>query len=335
MNDLDDLSATLWREPVWEQLNAYEMSKRCCAELTKRGQKIPSWMHIRDIIGKGSANDINRGKRDFRQEHANVLRKMEGFVDGIPDAMTPHVLNFWTAAVSLAQERFEEQTTHWQHQVEQAKIEVQQTQTVYRETMVQFDALQERADGLQSTVVALQGQLNSEQAVRKQTERMLENNKQDLIQQRDELRAALAHAQQEWNRAITRLEGIEKHELLQINQARDEARRDIENIEIKAKQEYDRCLSEKSHIDRQLRDVRVQLTQANQQRVLQEQDNVAMRDRLQRAETQVDHLSLENARLTETLQNMIKTQNETEQSKSAIAKKRRLLRRKHERKAKT
>ena len=86
--------------PDWAKLNAYERTKLACQELTRAGAPIPAWTALRDIIRKGSAGDINRAKKDFRLEHAEALRKMEGFsADGVPPALTPHILGMWTEAI--------------------------------------------------------------------------------------------------------------------------------------------------------------------------------------------------------------------------------------------
>lgn len=115
-----DLLTTLEATPDWNNLTAYEMTKRCCIELTKRGRRVPSWVSIRNIIGKGSANDINRGKEDFRHEHGEVLRKM-GDVKGVPDALAPHVISLWMTAVDLVRKEFDEQVAEWQVQIAQAE----------------------------------------------------------------------------------------------------------------------------------------------------------------------------------------------------------------------
>jgi hypothetical protein len=54
-------------------LTAYELTKVCCEALTKSGQRIPAWTVIRDMIGKGSANDINRLKRTIVLSLVRIL----------------------------------------------------------------------------------------------------------------------------------------------------------------------------------------------------------------------------------------------------------------------
>lgn len=321
-----DLRTKLESIPDWRSLNAYEMTKRCCAELTKCGQRIPSWTTIRDIIGKGSANDINRGKEDFRREHGDALRKMSGFVKGVPEALAPHILGFWQAAISLVREEFNGQVAEWQAQIEQAEAAVAHAEDVRDQAVSRAEALQGQIAGLQEAMNALQSRVDTERATREQAERMFESNRQELAGQRDELRIALAHSQQELSDAITRLEGIEKHSLLEIDRARTEAQNKIASIQAKAERVSTDYTLEIARVNNQLRDLRIQLASAAQQTALQEQENTSMRERLQRAEGQADHLASENARLLAALQEAVSAQRPTLRGKSAVIKKRRTLR---------
>lgn len=327
MSDIEELRATLASTPDWDGLNAYEMTKRCCAELTKRGQRIPSWMNIRDIIGKGSANDINRGKEDFRREHGDALRKMSGFVKGVPEALAPHILGFWTEAISLVRKEFDGKVAEWQSQIERAEAAVANAEHERDQSFRRAEALQGQIAGLHEAMNTLQGRVETERAAREQAERMFESSREELARQCDELRAALAHTQQELSDAITRLEGVERHSLLEIDRARTEAQNKIANIEAKAKQEIADYTLEIARMNNQLRDLRTQLASANQQTALQEQENALMRERLQRAEVLADHLASENARLVAALQKAVPAQRPELRRVSAAIKKRRMTRR--------
>ena len=76
-------------------------------------------------------------------------------------------------------------------------------------------------------------------------------------------------------------------------------------------------------MNNQLRDLRAQLASATQQTALQEQENTSMRERLQRAEGQADHLASENARLVAALQEAVAAQRPALRGKSPVIKKRR------------
>jgi len=308
MSDFEDLRATLMSIPVWDSLSAYEMTKHCCVELTRRGQRLPSWMSIREIIGKGSANDINRGKEDFRREHGDALRKMNGFVKGVPEALAPHILGFWAAAISLVREEFDGQVAQWQTQIEHAEAAAAHAEVERDQAVGRVEALQGQVAGLQEAMATLQGRVETERAAREQAERMFDSNRQELAGQRDELRAALANSRQELSDAITRLEGIETHSLMEIDRARTEAQKKIANLEAKAKLESSDHAVVVARASNQLRDLRAQLASATQQAALQEQDNASMRERLQRAESQADRLASENTRLIVALQEAVTAQ---------------------------
>jgi len=295
--DNNDIQSTLALLPDWPTLNAYTMTKHCCAELTKRGQKLPNWTVIRDIIGRGSATDIERGKRDFRREHGDALRKMSGFVKGVPEILAPHILGFWTAAITLVREEFDGQVAQWQTQIEQAEAAVAHADSEREQAASRADILQAQTVGLQEAITTLRGQIDTERATREQAERMFELNRQELADQRDRLLAALESSRQELDKALTRLEGVERHALLEIDRARTEAKSAIANTEAKAKRDANELILAEARYNKQFHDLREQLANATRKTAAQEQENAAMRERLQRAEAQVDHLSSENARL--------------------------------------
>lgn len=305
LNDFKDLRIKLVSTPDWGTLNAYEMTKRCCAELTQRGQRLPSWINIRDIIGKGSANDINRGKADFLREHGDALRKMNGFVKGVPEALAPHILGFWEAAISLVREEFNGQVAEWQVKIEQAEAAAAHAADERDQAVSRAEALQGQIAGLQEAMHTLQSRVDTERAAREQAERMFEANREELAGQRDELRAALAHSQQELSDAITRLEGVKNHSLVEIDRARTEARDSIVAIEAKARRESDAHIVEINAANVQIRDLRAQIAVLSQEKSSHEQKITMLHSMLQRAESQSDQLASEKAQLVEALKNAV------------------------------
>lgn len=323
MNDGDDIRRALMAAPDWLRLNAYERSKRCCAELTKRGQRLPSWMSIRDIIGKGSANDINRGKDDFRREHGEALTQMNGVVRGVPEALAPHILGFWTAALAEGRAEFAAQVTDWQARIERAEAAAAHAEAEREKAIQHAVTLQAQIEGLQAAQTTLQGRVETEQAAREQAERMFEANRQELAEQRDELRAALAHSQKELSAAITRLEGVENHALREVIRARTEAQEKIAGIEAKASREKDEYTIEMARLNNQLRDLRTELVEASQTATVQAQANAALRERLERSEAQADRLAAENAQMVASLQQAAATvQRQPLRRKTPVRKKR-------------
>lgn len=321
MNDGDDIRRALMAAPDWQNLNAYERTKRCCAELTQRGQRLPSWMSLRDIIGKGSANDINRGKDDFRREHGEALTQMNGVVRGVPEALAPHILGFWTAALAEVRAEFAAQVTDWQARIERADAAAAHAEAEREQAIHHADTLHAQIEGLQAAQATLQGRVATEQAAREQAERMFDANRQELAEQRDELRAALAHSQKELSAAITRLEGVETHALREVMRARTEAQEKIAGIEAKASREKDEHTIEMARLNNQLRDLRAELIEASQTAAVQEQSNASLRERLERAEAQADRLASENAQLVASLQQTAMAQRQPSRRKTPIRKK--------------
>lgn len=308
MNDLEDLRATLASIPGWDSLNAYEMTKRCCAELTRRGQRLPSWMNMRDIIGKGSANDINRGKDDFRREHGDALRQMSGFVKGVPEALAPHILGFWTAAISLVRTEFDGQVAEWQAQVERAEAAASHAGVVRDQAVNHAEALQGQITGLQEAMHTLKARADTERAAREQAERMFEANYQDLAGQRDELRVELSNSQRKLADAITRLEGVEKHALMEIERVRSEAKHHVEEMEAKAQRESDNQMLEITRANTQILEQKTRIAALLQEKSLQDQGITNLRELLQRAEERSKYLELENSQLTSALRNAVHIQ---------------------------
>lgn len=296
-----DIRAILAARSDWSTLTAYEMTKQCCDEMTKRGQRVPSWTVIRDIIGKGSAGDINRGKDDYRREHGDTLRKMSGFVQGVPEALAPHIMGFWTEAIDLVRREFETQVGDWQSKLERADAAVAQAESERDKAINRVEALLAKINGLQENNLTLQGHIETEQAARQQAERMFESSRLELAGQRDSLRAALEKSQLDFSAAITRLEGVERHALMEIERARVEAQQMVASIEAKAKRERDDSTMEMTRVKNQLRDIRLKLDESERRAAALDRDNEALRERVQRAEMQTDQLAKDNSRLVTTI----------------------------------
>jgi len=288
---METVKSRLMASQEWQSLTAYEMTKRVCAELTSLGEKIPSWTAIRDVIGKGSANDINRAKDDYRKDHAEVLRKMTGFVDGVPAELTPHILGFWSGAVAFVKREFSQQELAWQSAVAQADEEASQTRTELEAANNEVARFKAQLDGLQQANTALQQQVATELAAKQQAERLFESSRAELASQRDELRNALEKSQAQLDDAITRLEGVENHALRQVQDARDEARKKVEAIESKLKTQTSDHAVDLARVNRQLRESQLELTDTKSSVALLAQDNENLRQRVSRAEATVDLLA--------------------------------------------
>jgi len=279
-------------------MSAYTRTKLACAELTRAGASIPAWTTLRDLVGKGSANDINRAKKDFRQEHADALRKMEEFsAEGVPQVLTPHILGLWQAAIAYAQDAYAEKARVWQEQVERAAAERQHAQDELARAQAAAQALQVNVVELEQTCLALQEQVRSEQVARAQAEKMIDDIRADLVGQRDRLDAALAHAQAEMEKAINRLEAAERRAMMEIERARREAAQQVASIQTRLKSGQEKHEQETMRLSAQLQDSQDHAARLREQRVALEQENRAFAERAKRAEALTDALQAQNTAL--------------------------------------
>lgn len=141
-----DINQQLQQTPNWLRLNAYERAKICCQLLSTLGQPIPSWMQLRQWIGKGSANDIHRAKQDFLSERQQVSAELIR-QDDMPTQLSGSLQEWWQQLKQAAEQEYSLQKQQWQ----QEKIELQQ----------QFLALQNHIEQQQQAIEQLQQQLES------------------------------------------------------------------------------------------------------------------------------------------------------------------------------
>jgi DNA repair exonuclease SbcCD ATPase subunit len=216
---------------------AYTRAKICCRVLTELGQAIPSWMAIREIIEKGSSNDISRGVKEFRAEHAEQLRQMGGAISGLPTQLAPLVRGFWEAAVAAARELHAQGVAEWQASIGAAETRAQlaeqaaeRARSDIAHAQGQIETLRAQLDADAEVRVQLKQQLESERELRRYAEQMREDSAVELAKQRLRLEETLAESQTAMNQALARFDGERKHTLLQIEQARANADREVRDI---------------------------------------------------------------------------------------------------------
>lgn len=279
-------------------MTAYDRAKQCCAELTRVGESIPSWTVIRDIIGKGSAGDINRAKRDFRIEHGAALRKMEGFeAQGVPEALTPHVVGFWHAAIEHVRTEFSEKERSWLNEVEQAQAAVDLAHAERERALAEAQTLQAKAQGLEASIETLRSQVASEQGARAQAEQMAADTRADLIGQRDRLDQALARTQEDLNKAITRLEGTERHTKMEIERVRQEAAQKQAALSAQLEKEQGKYLLDTMRLDKELQELRARTKSIQELNTKLNAESKENLDRALRAEQLVSTLQDQNKKL--------------------------------------
>lgn len=279
-------------------MTAYDRAKQCCAEITRIGEAIPSWTVIRDIIGKGSAGDINRAKRDFRVEHGAALRKMEGFeAQGVPESLTPHIVGLWQTAIEHVRAEFSEKEESWQEQINFAENARAHADAQRDKAIIETQALQAKTQGLEESIETLRSQVASEQGARAQAEQMAADTRADLIGQRDRLDQALARTQEDLNKAITRLEGTERHTKMEIERVRQEAAQKQAALSAQLEKEQGRYMLDTTRLDKELQEQRARsksIQELNTTLTAESKENL---DRALRAEQLIATLQEQNKKL--------------------------------------
>jgi hypothetical protein len=233
----NEVRAECEAQPGFVDGNAYSRAKVCCRVLTQAGQAVPSWMVVREIIGKGSSGDISRGIKDFREEHGERLRQMDGIVPGLPTHLAPMVTGLWEAAVTAARAEFAANTRRWQEQIDQhGALADQATQKVAASEAV-IEKQRVRLEFLDATVAGLDEQVNRGRAGREQAERMFETHTAEMRQQREKLEAALKDNKVELEKALERFDAERRYSLLQIEEARTKAANEVAAIRAQARHE--------------------------------------------------------------------------------------------------
>lgn len=138
---------------------------------------------------------------------------------------------------------------------------------------------------------------------------MYEQHFSDVSSQKNELKTALSEAQDRLNEALTRLEGVQKHALLEIDRARTGAQKQIEAMTLqneRVQKDYELSLAS---LTSQLMASRNEMVEIKQNVSSLIQENKDLKMRAERSETQADRLVAENTRLLGTVQQSLSVGN--------------------------
>ncbi|CAG7857266.1 hypothetical protein MCAMS1_02033 [biofilm metagenome] len=283
--------------PEWAKLNAYERTKRCCLELTKRGERIPSWIIIRNFIGKGSSNDINRGKRDFRQEHGSTLRKITGFTESITGGVAAQPNNLWVTATSYAHNGLEEQIKKLRQQTALAELTIARLENECAQALTHSNRLNDEITRLKDAAEFLKANAACERLARARAEHLLETQQQEISEQRGQLINALDNSQKELKAALSRLEGTENHVLLEIDRVKTDTQKKNDMLETRHRKEIQAKVDAIKNLEHKFQLQSAYENENRQKTILLEQDNRVLNELLQRAEALIDNLSADNSQL--------------------------------------
>lgn len=246
MSNHEELHSLCSQHPDYESGSAYTRTKILCDVLTKLGRPIPSWMVLREHIGKGSSGDINRGVKDYRAEHAELLKRMDGLPIGIPENLAQPIRALWLSALEAAQKAFEQQKGILEAQRDAAAQTAMAAESARNEMAASLAAANEKAAGLLTALEQEREQSQLERAAREQAERMAERHIADLTEQRDTTIRALEANTLELRTLTARLEDERRRALMQVEQARQQ-------IELARQQAYREGDQKLAKLEAQLR----------------------------------------------------------------------------------
>lgn len=220
-------------------------------------------------IKQGSRTTINDELKLWKDEQA----KADALTAALPPAVAKAMINIWTVAVEHGEKVFDQGREELETQLLQATTRIEGLQSEKSDLGQQVEGLCADVARGQSDLDALREQLATERATKEAAvsranalEQQLESAKIDSAQaisilkaeyrQRvEELQATIATQEssfrQEIDKATERLEGVQKHVMLQVTEAR-EAQKRAEAQLSKASQKNEQLLAEVQQIRRQI-----------------------------------------------------------------------------------
>lgn len=240
--------------PLPESATAYELAWRCCEDYQNQEKPLPSWTAIRSLIGKGSANDINRAKQDFVEAQLRIARKTRLGGEDLPERLKSLFQQFWQTAIDQAESNLAGRFSELQHQMEHAlskashleydnQLLLERVKTAESEQLIMAHSLQEAHI-----------QINSERLAKEGIEQKLTDYIDNLVQQKEDLQATLDKSTVEVKKALDRLEAMETRSLLEIDKVKTDCKRDLDSKDAKIRSlnaEYNITMAkEKQRFDR-------------------------------------------------------------------------------------
>lgn len=255
----------------------------------RSGEPIPSWITIREVIGKGSPHDIRKGVADFQLEHAEKLRKM-GSLPGVPEHLAPLVQSLWESALAEAHAQFESQVGEWMQKIDDANNQRQEAESQLAEAKTTIQIQRNEAETLLLKISALEDNLLTEQTARQQAERLFEKHLAEMTEQRNKLEKTLMDNQAEMQKMLGRFEGERKHTMMEIEAARANAAKEIASIRRQAGQEKSTLEIDVAKHLNAIANVQNQLKEVEQQVAVLTEKLRNMTDRAKKAEAHADEL---------------------------------------------
>ncbi|MFZ3193300.1 MAG: DNA-binding protein [Moraxellaceae bacterium] len=271
-----NISQQLQQTENWSGLTAYERAKICCQLLTTLGLPIPSWMQIRQWIGKGSANDIHRAKQDFLLDRQTVKTQLIQ-QDDMPTALSGSLQDWWLQLKQAAEQDYFAEKQQWQQQHTELQeelaaahllIEQQQQQIVQlhaqrdaehqqsQQRQQEIDLRDQALDVHTQHIQQLFGVIDAQQAASLAEQKQHEQQQVELRQGDQQALAAQLNTLADFHAfAAQQIDFSRQQQQRQQAQQQDELLARIEHLSAAQKQQYDGLrqymLKQQLHIDRQ------------------------------------------------------------------------------------
>ncbi len=295
--ELERIMQKLEHVTGWQTMKAYDRTLLCCEELSKAGVAIPSWTSVRTMIGKGSAHDINRAKKDYREKQGLMLRKMDFLSQSLPPQLATMLSSIWEFSCVEAKNRFSEDVSEWNSRLEEMQYKVDlatdQLEVAIRQRDSALDKLQgeQKLNGnLESQISELKATLQGEQ---KRSEARIEELQKQLstvLLDRENIKTAYDELKES---SELKIDKLEREVLSMANDAKQQLQRHstLESAYAHLQAELAACNDDRSQIQRSLKDSERRLSELREETIkLQSTNDSYLRD--------IERLSVENAQKT-------------------------------------
>lgn len=197
-----DIGQQLQQTENWSGLTAYERAKLCCQLLNTLGLPIPSWMQIRQWIGKGSANDIHRAKQDFLSERQTVKTDWMTQND-LPTALSGSLQDWWQQLKHAAEQEYLTEKQQWQQekteqnaQLTTAKQEIEQQKQYFMQLKTKIEQQQAEYQQVCEQLSVKEQALTTQQQQIEQLSELLQSQQQRYLTEQASQHAAQMAQQQ-------------------------------------------------------------------------------------------------------------------------------------------
>lgn len=143
---------------TYEGMNALQLAQHCCEKLAMLGQPLPGWREIREIIGKGSANDINKGKREYQDQQGKKLTQLNE-MPGVTEDMVEVMMLLRQKAFDVVSDSFKTQVIGWQNQVDEFRRQADESDERCEAAIRERDSWERQANDRQALIDGLSEQL--------------------------------------------------------------------------------------------------------------------------------------------------------------------------------